>query len=222
MATFHSPRIPTNGLVFAVDPANSKSYSGSGTTWTDLTESRNNATLQNGPTFNSTNNQGTFSFDGTDDRASFAFTNLPVGSSAGTMCAWAKTTSVAITAYVMSYGSSIGASGNWRGLVQVGSVFYFTGFGLEASGGTITANAWHFWTGVYDGTNALIYADGSLLQSIARAWNTGSTGTPNIGATPTSTSTWNGEISECLIYNRALTAEEILQIYNATRGRFGK
>lgn len=222
MAVFHSPRIPTNGLVFAVDPANPKSYSGSGTTWTDLTESRNNATLQNTPTYNATNNQGTFSFDGVNERASFAFTNLPVGSSAGTMCAWAKSSQASGIAYVISYGTTPGAQGEWRGLLQFGTSFYFTGFGLEASGGTVVQNTWHFWTGVYDGTNALIYADGVLLQSIARAWITGSTGTPNIGATPTSTSPWNGEISECLIYNRALTAEEVLQIYNATRGRFGK
>jgi hypothetical protein len=223
MGIFYSPRIPTNGLVFAVDPANSKSYSGSGTTWTDLTESRNNATLQNTPTFNSTNNQGTFSFDGVNERASFAFTNLPVGSSAGTMCAWAKSSLASQTKYVISYGSNPGAQGEWRGLLQLGTQFFFTGFGLEASGGTVIQNVWHFWTGVYDGTNAILYADGVLLQSIARAWSTVTTGgTPNIGATPTSSSTWNGEISQCLIYNRALSAEEILQIYNATRGRFGK
>lgn len=220
MAVFHSPRIPTNDLVFAVDPANSKSYSGSGTTWTDLTESRNNATLVNTPTFNSTNNQGTFSFDGVNERASFAYTNLPTGSNAGTMCGWAKTTTTAGNGYVMSYGSS--GTGLWRGLVRVGSVFYFSGYGSDASGGTISTNTWYFWTGVYNGTNAILYVDAALIQSVARSWNTGTGGTPNIASSPYSADIWNGEISQCLIYNRALSVEEILQIYNATRGRFGK
>jgi hypothetical protein len=220
MGIFYSPRIPTNGLVFAVDPANTKSYSGSGTTWTDLTESRNNATLQNTPTFNATNNQGTFSFDGVNERASFAYTNLPVGSSSGTMFGWAKTTTTTGNGYVISYGTASSAA--WRGLVRVGSTFYFSGFGSDVLGGTIVTNTWYFWTGVYDGTNAILYIDAALIQSAARSWNTGTSGTPNIGASPSSGDFWTGEISECLIYNRALTAEEILQVYNATRGRFGK
>lgn len=220
MAVFHSPRIPTNGLVFAVDPANSKSYSGSGTTWTDLTESRNNATLQNTPTYNATNNQGTFSFDGVNERASFAYTNLPTGSSAGTLCGWAKTTTVVGSGYVISYGTA--SQHSWRGLARVGSTFFFSGFGSDASGGTISTNTWNFWTGVYDGTNAILYVDAALIQSAARSWTTGTSGTPNIAASPSSSDFWTGEISKCLIYNRALTAEEIVQIYNATRGRFGK
>lgn len=221
MAIFHSPRIPTNGLVFTVDPANPKSYSGSGTTWTDLTDSRNNATLVNTPTFNSSNNQGTFSFaSASSQRASFAYTNLPTGSSAGTMCGWARTTTTTGNGYVISYGSASSAA--WRGLARVGSTFYFSGFGSDVLGGTITTNTWNFWTGVYDGTNAALYIDAALIQSAARSWNTTTSGTPNIGASPSSADFWSGEISECLIYNRALSVEEILQIYNATRGRFGK
>jgi hypothetical protein len=220
MAIFHSPRIPTNGLVFAVDPANTKSYSGSGTTWTDLTESRNNATLQNTPTFNATNNQGTFSFDGVNERASFAYTNLPVGSSSGTMMGWAKTTTTVNNGIVISYGTA--SQDSWRALVRVGSTFYFSGYNSDALGGTIVTNTWYFWTGVYNGTNAILYVDAALIQSVAKSWTTGTIGTPNIGSSPASAEFWNGEISECLIYNRALTAEEILQVYNATRGRFGK
>ena len=41
MAFFFSPNVVTDGLVFAVDAANKKSYPGSGTTWTDLAGSNN-------------------------------------------------------------------------------------------------------------------------------------------------------------------------------------
>jgi hypothetical protein len=55
--------IITDGLVLLLDAANSKSYPGTGTTWTDLSRSGNNGTLINGPTFNS-GNGGSIVFDG--------------------------------------------------------------------------------------------------------------------------------------------------------------
>ena len=45
MGLFHSPKIVTDGLVLALDAANPKSYPGSGTTWTDMSENSHNATL---------------------------------------------------------------------------------------------------------------------------------------------------------------------------------
>ena len=69
MAFAYSPKILTDGLVFAVDAANKKSYPGSGTTWTDLAGS-NDGTLTNGPTFNS-GDGGSIVFDGTDDLVDF-------------------------------------------------------------------------------------------------------------------------------------------------------
>ena len=61
MGLVHSPRIVTDGLVLALDAGNTKSYPGSGTTWTDLSRIRANGTLTNGPTFSS-NNGGTLCF----------------------------------------------------------------------------------------------------------------------------------------------------------------
>jgi hypothetical protein len=58
--------IVTDGLVLYLDAANISSYSGSGTTWTDLSRSGNNGTLVNNPTFDSAN-KGSIVFDGVDD-----------------------------------------------------------------------------------------------------------------------------------------------------------
>ena len=66
MALSHSPLIVTDGLVLCLDAANKKSYSGSGTTWTDRSGNGNNGTLVNGPTFDS-GNGGSIDFDGVDD-----------------------------------------------------------------------------------------------------------------------------------------------------------
>jgi hypothetical protein len=53
MAYNFSPKIITDGLVLYLDAANTRSYPGSGTVWTDLSRVGNNGTLTNGPTFNS-------------------------------------------------------------------------------------------------------------------------------------------------------------------------
>ena len=53
MATSYSPKIITDGLVLCLDAGDGKSYSGSGTAWTDRSGNDNHGTLVNGPTFNS-------------------------------------------------------------------------------------------------------------------------------------------------------------------------
>ena len=66
MALAHSPRIVRDGLAFYLDAANTKSYPGSGTTWTDISGKGNDGTLTNGPTFSS-DNLGSIVFDGSND-----------------------------------------------------------------------------------------------------------------------------------------------------------
>ena len=73
MGLNHSPSIVTNGLVLALDAANPKSYSGSGTTWNNLNGNINNGTLVNTPTYNT---NVSFSFDYTQfEYVTFANTN---------------------------------------------------------------------------------------------------------------------------------------------------
>jgi hypothetical protein len=55
MSLNYSPRIVTDGLVLYLDAANTKSYFGSGASWNDLSRSRINSDLINGPTFNNDN-----------------------------------------------------------------------------------------------------------------------------------------------------------------------
>ena len=65
MGLSHAPRVITDGLVLGLDAANTRSYVGSGTTWTDLIGS-NNGTLTNGPTYSS-DRGGAIVFDGSND-----------------------------------------------------------------------------------------------------------------------------------------------------------
>jgi hypothetical protein len=67
MGIAYNPRTITDGLVLCLDAANSKSYPGSGTTWTDLSGLGNTGTLVNGVGY-SGDNLGSLSFDGSNDR----------------------------------------------------------------------------------------------------------------------------------------------------------
>ena len=87
MSTRYNPSIVRDNLVLYLDAANTKSYPGSGTTWTDISRKGTDGTLTNGATFNS-DNMGRIVFDGTNDYVDI--TSLPVisSTSAMTMEAW--------------------------------------------------------------------------------------------------------------------------------------
>lgn len=86
------------------------------------------------------------------------------------------------------------------------------------AGPTIIANAWTYYAVTFDGTSVKFYVNGVLI---------GSAGSVIVGSATTnfaiggnyggSTENWNGYIDEVRIYNRALTATEIQDQYNALR-----
>jgi hypothetical protein len=86
---------------------------------------------------------------------------------------------------------------------------------------SVSVNSWSHIVGTYDGTTLSLYRNGSLVGTPA-------TSTGNITNTSKSLTIgvrggqyFGGRISNSKIYNRALTAQEIQQNFNATRGRFG-
>ena len=89
MGLSHSPSIVTSNLVLCFDPANPKSYSGSGNTIYDLTGRILPGALTNGPTYNS-NLGGFLSFDGTNDYLAVPDSNLLDLGANFTISAWIK------------------------------------------------------------------------------------------------------------------------------------
>ena len=77
MAVGYNPRIVTDGLLFCVDAGNTKSHSGSGTSWNDISGKGNTLTATSSPTFSSSGG-GSIEFDGTDDL--YTIDNTFVGS----------------------------------------------------------------------------------------------------------------------------------------------
>ena len=74
--------------------------------------------------------------------------------------------------------------------------------------------------GVYDGTNASMYINGVLVSGpTAKTWNT-TANNAQIGRQTNGAQYWNGNIAQVQIYNKALTALEVKQNYNALKGRY--
>ena len=220
MAFGNGPRIVTDGLVLALDAADSNSYPGSGTTWRDVSGNENNGTLTNGPTFSSANG-GSIVFDGVDDRVQ---TNYGPQFGDFTTCIWFKPTAIT------SFGRLIDKSyvnGFWLG--RNGSTSTFGGGIREATSPygiylSLSENNWHFLISIRSGTTHILYADGidnttsntvtsALLDSTTIAFGNWSGGTTN--------QLFTGNIPSIQIYNRALSSQEVLQNYNAQKSRFG-
>ena len=221
-----------NGLVLALDAGNTKSYPGSGTTWTDLSGRGNNGTLTNGPTYSSANG-GSIVFDGTNDYVSkSSWTNPPTNNF--TIGCWVTFSDNVNDRYVLSFGLDIGGSTGGLALFAYGfnvvsDVLIFecgSGVARVSSGIVPTLNIWYYLTVTADGTNTKFYLNGDLK-------NTSSQGSGAIASSPTlsigsyvnasgtpGTYFHSGNIAQVSIYNRALSAAEISQNFNALRGRF--
>jgi len=234
MGLTHSPRIVTDGLVLCLDAANSRSYPGTGTTWTDLTGG-NDGTLTNGPTFDSVNG-GSIVFDGSDDLVNVGDNSDLQITANITISAWIKASTQNNMGIAGKYASSSGKRGyliatNASDSNQKITWYYQRAAGSFNAGDSVTSssdvldNNWHFVLCTFTSSvSAKIYIDGELdatdTASIPSAIANNSArfeiGTHNEGTAYC----FNGNISNVSIYNRALNADEIRQNYNATKGRY--
>ena len=208
--------IVTDGLVIYLDAANTRSYSGSGTSSNSLVGGIG-ATLVNGVGFTSSNN-GAFTFDGSNDYINFGNSSA-VQQSSGTLSAWAKASSPG-----GGYRGIIAKQGAY-GLFYTDSVLVAYDWAADAprsTGVNIADNTWKnvvltYQSGVSNGTR--IYINGvSVLTTTITVLN--QTGNLFGGAEANAGQYASCQISSFNIYNRALSATEVLQNYNAPKGRY--
>ena len=100
MAFFRGPNVVTNGLVLALDAANTKSYVSGSTTWNDLSGNNNSGSLVNGPTFNSAN-LGSIVFDGVDDYINCGNSSTLNITETFTISLWINSTRNNIQSYIL-------------------------------------------------------------------------------------------------------------------------
>ena len=222
MGIFYNPRIVTDGLVLALDAGNTKSYPGSGTAWTDLSGNNNTGTLTNGPTYSSANG-GSLVFDGTEDY--YASISGSIIVSAVTFSVWLKRngTQVDFTGILNSRGTdssgmvfayNYGTLGyNWND-----SEYYFDSQLTPPDGAwcmcvvTVTSTEAKFYLGQSSGittaTNTTTHAS-TTLDALKLAVD-------DVGLSRN----FNGSIAQASLYNRALSAAEVSQNFNALKSRF--
>ena len=224
-----------SGLVLYLDAGNVKSYSGSGETWFDLSSNSNHGTLINGVGYSSSGG-GSLVFDGVDDYVSVPISNFFTSYSQQiTIETWGYIPSSATWSNgnrgnIIARGNFAGSHGLWRTTTnnQVSAFFRQSGdtFGSVESTGTIGRDAWYQLVAVWTGSGSQLYINGSLTNS-----NSGSLGDTqsniafeigrNTAASGSSGNYFTGNQTGTKIYNRALTASEISQNFNAFRDRFG-
>ena len=215
--------IVTQGLVLDLDAAKRDSYAGVGTSWNDISGNRNNGVLTNGPTFNSANG-GSIVFDGVDD---YVLTPGSILNNSYTIQSYIYLIGNRFTILSNlnddsnSKSNQIGTDGSRNVYFQISlsdNTYFYT-----TSTTTLNTNQWYNICFTRVGSTAKIYINGSEISITtvgASAVNL-QTYTSNftVGVNRALNYT-NGRMSLLQIYNRALSASEVLQNYNATKGRY--
>jgi hypothetical protein len=223
MSFVHSPKIVTDGLVLALDAGNTKSYPGSGTTWFDRSGNARNGTLTNGPTFAT----GSIVFDGTDDFVSFS--SYPTQTQI-TCEAWVKVdTSNISTPFVA--GWVMGVEGNFRIIYNLtgwswvcattSNGWYSPGTAIDYNYSSSISNIWFQVVGTYNSSHNSLYVNGTLQSTGSTISGNVNGGGFNISQGVSNVAYQKGSGSIYRTYNKALSASEIQQNFNATRGRYG-
>jgi hypothetical protein len=235
MAFQFSPKIVTDGLVLFLDAGNTKSYPGTGATWSDLSRSRVNGSLVASPTFNSSNG-GSLVFNGSNQYVDCGDNDSLDGFGSFTLSTWFYINAFdTYTALFHKWTSSGGYSyflGVWNSnrKINAGENYAITTGGETGNYGvvsnsTILETTWYQVTYTSTTTNISVYINGGLDNSINNNWRGGniinSTTTLKLATHFDAPNYTNCRISNAMIYNRALSATEVLQNYNATKSRFG-
>jgi TM2 domain-containing membrane protein YozV len=228
LQNYYQAPIVTDGLVFAVDANNLVSYPKSGTTAYDLT-GNNNGTLTNGTGYSNING-GTWDFDGVNDYINAGDINP---TTAQTLSVWVNLDLIPSSqssnypqligkrdvdlqrAYFFSFQKSTNKV-YWEMKDNNGT--YFT---LTSSKNSWNTSEWYCIDVTFKGSTGLaeIYINGILDNSTTWSLNyvPQTTATCRIGGG----NYWlDGKIANAKIYDKALTAAEVTQNYNATKSRF--
>lgn len=238
MAVYGGPDIVTDGLVLHLDAGNSKSYPGSGTVWNDLSGNNYHFTLNNSPTFGLHRNTPCFTFSGSNDYAS---RNGSISYNIGAEC----TINLVIASISNSnFGSCsrlISANAGDNNANDYSTYFCLaacdqTKFGLWKNSGigglyptssikTLTDD-YKFLTITWKTSGqALVYING--IQENSQNLNANTFSYSNINRITLGYNASLGQenayvrIAHCLIYDKQLIPKEVLDNYNALKGRFG-
>ena len=243
MGINYNPGSVTSGLVLYIDGANLRSWPGSGTTWYDVSGQTNTATMY-GSVPTSTDGGGCFDFSTVTGASSsaatlgFTFTsNMIPTTGSFTFCSWIKNPPSSVGQCGMfsnaggadGYRYGIGLNGVYVLISGAGSVGYSEPILTFSS--SLSSTVWNNVVTVFDrvGTNSSgtpqwqLYLNGVYVTStnMVSPNSTAFTNTAPGLVRSACCGLYTGKIATFSAYNRALSATEIAQNFNALRGRFG-
>jgi len=130
-----------------------------------------------------------------------------------------KTDTLSGVHWIFAYGNPSNSLARFVGIVN--DTYYIGGYNDDLTASGVVADTWFNICGTYDGTNARLYVNGSLLAGpTAKSWNTIDS-YANVGAQTGGGDWWDGSVAQVLVYNMVLSDGEVLQNFNALKGRFG-
>lgn len=239
------PYIITSDLVLNLDAGKSTSYSGSGTTWYDISVNSNNGTLTNGPTYNSSN-RGSIVFDGNNDVVSIPSFNEDSNQALSVFC-WFNSSDLSNKNFNRTFYSWLvnkrdnSSDRQWQLIIREtasGSGIHRLRMNMwdtttptqnildvEYDSENLSENTWYYGGFVTDGANVTMYLDGAS----GGTGTLGGTGVRKTGSREIviAAAGWDyntlplkGKISSVQIYDRALSATEVQRNFIALRGRY--
>jgi hypothetical protein len=242
-----TPGVITSNLVLNLDANNASSYPGSGTTWYDISGNSNDFTFANygggiNPSYvaPTPGTPGYFVFTGTTAPAAsylgggYMTRGASINMNYSTTTVWFNNNTSSPKVMIL------GGTGYESSMYQ-GVEIYLNGLAIGYMSSRITAGGdtsyndlhiaynysqWYNLTQTYDGTTQKLYINGSLVDSASK---TGTQTQPNkhymIGAHQKADGNpgefMNGVIGQYIIYNTALSADDVLYNYNITKTNYG-
>lgn len=248
MAIEISSKIPSlSNLVFLLDSSNTNSFVSGSTNWNDLGKNSINGTLTNGVSY-SGSNLGSLFFDGVDDYVSMVGNSITsnvlsplqfANTSPFSISVWFNWQNTGtVTSYLFSYvtglgpGYYVGVDGGDAGITRavffdyVGSLGSYKGIRTPLS--AVTKNVWTHVVCTTNSSNLAtgmsIYLNGLLTTRTVRANNSPASVSYGVAIPQIATrdlSEWfKGNISNVSVFNKELSAAEVLNLYNITRKRY--
>ena len=225
MGTGYNPKIVTDGLIVSIDARDRKSYSGSGSTWKDRSGSGNNGELFNSPTVTS-NFGGGISFEETDE---FMALGDKAATNYVTVEVWYTRDSEGTGENIVFNKENCWEINDNNGNISWAVMANNKGWFWYDSTANIDIGETVQFVLRYDGDSVQSYKNGTLVQNYS--YPSGGVLTNQTNAYPklnsrhstrtTIQNAGNHTFYQFRVYDRALTANEISQNFNAQKDRFG-
>ena len=206
-------KITANNLIFYLDASKLNSYPTTGSIWRDISGQNSSGSLINGSTYNN----GAIIFDGTDDYVTASSSSL-----LNTLTQFTYTACLNISSSD-TYGAIIARNNSlvwYAGRTVIGQRLFIGGSATGDSNTFLPSNRYAFICVTWDGTTIRYYFNGAPDGTATNTLSAFNTTPISIGRYQTG-EYFQGNIPIIQIYNRALSAQEISQNYNATKARFG-